>query len=326
MRPILLLLVLLLAPAPSAGAETLRFVAFGDMPYCRDTSPAACQRQLDRVDRLIERINAETPAFSIFLGDTKGGNESCEDARILRTLDWFGRHRAALVYTPGDNEWVDCLPQTTGPGGPLDRLRLIRERFFAGPRSLGQAPIALQRQAEAMPGFADYVENARWSAAGLRFLTLHVTGSNNNLPDARLRPDYDAAAEHRARNAANLAWLADTLALAEREGAAALVIGMQADMFYPDRCGRGSVGGLVDTRRAVVEAARRFARPVLLLFGDSHYFEVTRPDPAAPNLQAVMVPGNQDVRAVLVRYESGAAEPFGFSLLGEADQPARNGC
>ena len=326
----LLLLGLLALLARTATAEPLRFVAFGDMPYCRDTSPAACATQIARVEALIGAINATRPAFSLFLGDTKGGSEVCDDPTLLRTAAWFARHEAALIYTPGDNEWTDCFSRNAGRFHPPERLALLRRHFFPEPRSLGGAPIALERQSEVMPDQrafdgALFVENARWAMGGLRFVTLHVTGSNNNLPEGlRHTPpaSAQAPAEFAARQAAALAWLTDTAELARREAAGALVVGIQADIY----CYRTEGDGFTALREALVRLAQQSApRPLLLLTGDSHYFLDERPERGVPNLRRVMVPGDQDIRAVLVTHEPGGAEPFRFSLIGgAADAPRRN--
>ncbi len=321
----LLLLVLLL---PAAGrAQPFTFAAFGDVPYCRPGDTGACDHQVARVIALTQAINTTHPAFTLFLGDTKGGSEHCTDAIVFdRTLEWMGRVEGPLVYTPGDNEWTDCWQDRAGRHDPIDMLRRIRQRFFAEARSLGRAPMALTRQADVSPAHALFVENARWSWNGVTFLTAHVVGSDNNRPPESGPQPPGAAAEWPVRNAANLAWIEAGFAEAARTGSSAVVVAIQADIFYRDRCGRGTVAGHLDTRRVLAEQARRFGRPVLLVHGDSHFFLSDRPMPEAPNLHRLMVPGDQDVRAVVVRVDPAAVEPFGFDLIGAADRPARAGC
>ena len=322
-------LVLLAATLATAGrAEPVTFVAFGDMPYCDDRDPEGCRAEVARVEALVGEINAVRPAFSVFLGDTKAGGERCTDAVVLdRTAAWFGRVEGPLVYTPGDNEWTDCWQGRAGGFDPLERLARLRERFFAEPRSLGGAPMPLLRQADT--GGAEhrlYVENARWGRGGVLFAAVHVPGSDNNRPREGGALPPGAAAEYPARNRANLAWIAETFAQAEREGRGAVVFALQADLYFRDRCGRGAVEGHLDTREALAEGARRYGKPVLLLHGDSHFHLEDRPVPEAPNLLRVMVPGARDTRAVRVTVDPAAAEPFRFSLIGEADRPAHPRC
>jgi hypothetical protein len=322
------LLAAVLLRGPGVAAEPVSFVAFGDMPYCDDRDPEGCRGELGRLEALIDAINAARPAFSIFLGDTKASGERCSDAVVLdRTAAWFGRMEGALVYTPGDNEWTDCWQNRAGGFDPLERLARLRERFFAEPRSLGGTPMPLVRQADGNAEHRLYVENARWERGGVLFATVHVPGSDNNRPrDGNNALPPGAAAEYPARNRANLAWIAEAFAEAERGGHGAVVFALQSDLYYRDRCGRGTVAGHLDTRAALAEGARRYGRPVLLLHGDSHFYLEDRPVPEAPNLVRLMVPGAQDLRAVRVAADPAAAEPFRFALIGEADRPARPHC
>lgn len=322
MRAALLLCLALLA-AP-AGAESFRFVAFGDMPYCTPGAPQDCPAEEGRVAALVREINAARPAFSIFVGDTKGGSELCTDERVLRAFTWMGLAADPLVYTPGDNEWTDCWQPRAGRFVQEERLGLIRERFFRDDRSLGRA-MRVTRQADADPAHALFVENARWTQQGVVFATLHVTGSNNNRPtepDERpsSRPPPGAMAEFERRDAANRAWLAATFAAARQAGAPAVVLAMQADIDYAIRCNTGPDSGLVAMRAAIAMEASAFARPVLLIHGDTHAWLRDRPLPEAPNLTRIMVPGERDTRAVEVTVTPGAAEPWEFRLIGPEDR------
>jgi hypothetical protein len=303
-----------------AGAEPVRFVAFGDMPYCRPETPERCAVEEGRVARLMGAINAARPAFSIFVGDTKGGAELCTDDKLLRAFTWMGLADHPLVYTPGDNEWTDCWQDRAGRFDPLERLALLRARFFAGPTSLGRRPMPLLRQA------APTVENARWMQDGILFVTLHVPGSNNGRPaepgepGARSLPPGEAAmAEFTVRDAANRAWLAESFAA--EPAARGAVISIQADLFFRQVCGQGYDSGYRGIRAALARTAAGFGKPVLLVNGDSHRFVHHEPLEAAPNLTRLMVPGEADVQAVVVTFDPGAEKPFRFELLGEAGVP-----
>lgn len=315
-----LLLACLIGLSLPARAEPLRFVAFGDMPYCRAEAPERCPAEEGRVARLMGTINAVRPAFSIFLGDTKGGSELCTDDKVLRAFTWMGLADHPLVYTPGDNEWVDCWQDRAGRFDPPERLALLRQRFFPRAESLGRRPMPLVRQA------APTVENARWMRDGILFLTLHVPGSNNGRPGepgedgARSLPQgAGAMAEFAVRDAANRTWLAESFAAAP--AARAAVIGIQADLFFRQSCGFGYDSGYRAMREAITHAAAAFGRPVLLLNGDSHVFVQDRPLEAAPNLTRLMVPGEADVQAVVVTLDPEAEPPFRFEVIGEPGNP-----
>lgn len=327
----LVLAALTLCLALPARAERFAFVAFGDMPYCDERAMDRCPAEEARLAALMAAINAERPAFSVFLGDTIGGWEHCTDARLLRALGWMALADHPLVYTPGDNEWVDCARPRAGGFDPEERLALLRIRYFPRAESLGRRPMPLRRQGDAQPAHARFVENAAWTHGGVGFVTLHLPGSNNNFPSVPgegppLQLGAHALAEHSARNAANIAWLETAFAEAARTGAPALVVMIQADLFYARRCGRGYAGGYRDTIAALDRNARAFARPVLLLNGDGHFFLDDHPIAGLPNLRRVMVPGERDVRAVRVDVDTAAPDPWRFTLVGPTDRAAGPSC
>ncbi len=345
MRLVAALLLLLLAGGPAAaqsprataeatsgGSAPFTFVAFGDMPYCVPQAPEACPAEFGRVARLMRDINAAQPAFSIFVGDTKGGSEICSDDRLLQPLTWMMLAAAPLIYTPGDNEWTDCWQDRGGRYDPLERLAFLRARFFPDSFSLGRQRLRLTRQADVEPAHAIFVENARWSRAGVVFATLHAMGSNNNRPTEpgerpTSTPPAGALEEFQARDAANIAWLASTFAEARSANAPAVVLSFQVDMYYAQRCpGPSQDSGVRAFRDALHREAAAFGRPVLSIHGDSHFWLHDKPFPGAPNLTRIMVPGERDVRAVLVAVDPAAAEPWSFSLIGAADRLGRNSC
>lgn len=314
-----------------APAAPFHFVAFGDMPYCLPTAPQDCAAEEGRVARLVGEINAARPAFSIFVGDTKGGSDVCSDAKLLGPFAWMSLSAAPLIYTPGDNEWTDCWQDRGGRYDPLERLALLRSRFFRDAASLGRQQMPLIRQADVDPAHRLYVENARWTHGGVLFATLHVVGSNNNrptLPEERpaIRPPAGALEEFEARDAANIAWLEAAFAEAERTAARAVVLAFQADIFFVQRCGSGLDSGFRRFREALAAAAARFGRPVLLIHGDSHFLLEDRPLAAAPNVRRLMVPGDRETRAVRVQVDPSAAEPFSFAMIGPTDRLMQPRC
>ncbi|WP_270935335.1 hypothetical protein [Falsiroseomonas oryzae] len=320
-----------LSPAAAQAPAPFSFIAFGDMPYCQPTAPQDCPAEEGRVARLMGAINQAEPAFAIFVGDTKGGSDVCTDARVLGPFAWMSLSNAPLVYTPGDNEWTDCWQDRGGRYDPLERLALIRSRFFADSNSLGRRPMPLLRQADTDPAHRPFVENARWTRNGVVFATLHVVGSNNNRPTEpeerpAIRPPQGAMAEFQARDAANIAWMEATFAEAGRTDARAVVLAIQADIFYVQRCGRGYDSGNRAFRAALGRAAASFGRPVLLINGDIHFWLHDRPMPEAPNLTRIMVPGDRETRAVRVAVDPNAADPWSFSLIGPDDRVMPNRC
>jgi len=171
----LIWLFMLWTAATAHAQPTFSFVALGDLPY------GSAQKAYGPYRSLIDRINQEDPAFSVHVGDFKSGSTLCSDEEFANQLDHFQRFKGAVIYTPGDNEWTDCHRSNNGAFDPLERLAVLRQRFFTPGSSLGAKPMPVQNQSKVAPAFGRYVENVRWLHQGVLFATLHIVGSNNNL-------------------------------------------------------------------------------------------------------------------------------------------------
>lgn len=231
-----LLLLLAGCASPTGSAES--FGVLGDTPYS--------QREVERLDRLIEEMNARPLAFVVHVGDIGGSSSSCTDAWLHERKAQFARIRHPFVLIPGDNEWSNC-------NNPLERLKRWRELFCA-------TPLPAARQA------GEYCEHLRWEAGGHVFATLNVPGHDNNVGHA----------EHAPRMRAVHAWLDEAAALAEKRDAG-LVILMQANPFLP----RG-FGPLVE-KLGQLAAAR--PGKVLLIHGDTHVYRDDEPLPGLRRIE-----------------------------------------
>jgi len=293
--------------AEIGGPRAFTFVALGDMPYREADDP--------RFEALIRRINALRPAVSIHVGDTKSGSSPCTDAAFDKTRAQFALFDHPLVYTPGDNEWTDCHRERAGRFDPLERLARLRTLYFGEPRSLGPVPIALERQADVMAEHRIFVENSRFQRNSVLFVQVHVVGSNNGFESTR----PDPAEEFFARDRANVAWLDAGFAKARADGAAAMVISLQADLWDIRQTHRGlpSASGFIATIRAIERGARAFGRPVLVVNGDAHEFVVTpflgtNLEPVA-NVTRMQVMGDTVIGAVRVFVDpDDRSAPFAF--------------
>lgn len=303
-----LLLGLLLVAAVPAGAAPFRFVALGDMPYRLPDDYAA-------FERLITRINATSPAFSIHIGDIKSGGTPCDDAAFAKILGYFDSFEQPLFYTPGDNEWTDCHRSAAGGFVPAERLARLRTMFFATPQSLGRTRLPYRSQAGGGT-FPEMVENALWSYQGVQFATVHVVGSNNGL-----ERNSDSVTEFERRDAANLAWIAETFRVAGDTQARAVVIAFQADpLFEIEKPWEYGNSGFKQTIAALAAGAEAFGRPVLLVHGDSHEFVLDNPlkgSNGQPLRQVwrLEVMGAADVHAVEVTVDPDDAGVFAFRPL-----------
>lgn len=302
MRRLALAAVLLATGLAHAKAEPFTFIALGDMPYGPPEEVYA------PFEALIGEINDRTPDLVIHVGDTMGGTP-CSDQALDEQLAFLNSITAPVLYTPGDNEWTDCHRGSAGTFDPLDRLAYIRRTYFADPAtSLGGTAIALAHQ-----GSDGYPENARTTHKGVAFITAHVVGSNNNF---EIR-DLAAVEEFFARNRATIVWLEQSFDAAG--DADAIVLAIHADMFEFDfnewkrerwlrHSGFGQFGEVLKTQ------ARRFAKPVLLIFGDSHRHRVFHPFVnTAPNVLAMEVFGSPSMDAVSVTVDTSREQPFSFT-------------
>jgi hypothetical protein len=157
----------------------------GDAPYS--------EAEVERLDLLIDEINAQPLAFVVHVGDIGTSALACGDEWLLKRKAQFARIRHPFVLVPGDNEWSDCK-------NPLERLQRWREIFCATPR--------------------EFCEHRRWESGGWVFVTLNVPGHDNHVRHP----------EHGPRMAAALSFLAEAEAAAEAKSG--LVVLIQANPFY----------------------------------------------------------------------------------------------
>ena len=339
--------------ADDASRSGLTVAVFGDWPYSNVL--------LDNSALLVDSVNADRSVRAVIhVGDIHSGSMPCTSAGILPPIatsnpGWnqavfqvFQRFAAPLVYTPGDNEWTDChKSKEKAAGDPLKELAAVRGLFFSRPGlTLGLDEMAVASQAQAFdpahPGDAAFVENVMWEDSHVVFVTLNVPGSNDDtLPwTGSFSNPAAQAAEVAAREAANARWLDAAFALARARNAKAVVIAIQADMWDLSALEPGGDGLSAYTPfvRHIADAAVSFAKPVLLLNGDSHLFEADRPlaDPASatgavhatqavPNLWRITVQGSTNAPAEWLRLTidtSNRTAPFSWTNVPYCRDPS----
>ncbi len=295
--------MLLATPSASAqwlfGGDDFAFIAIGDLPYYRGGARA------ENYQRLVDAVNGAQPEFVIHVGDFKSGSSPCSDERFATERDRMNSIDAAVIYTPGDNEWTDCHRSNAGSHDPNERLARLRAMFFANGRSLGGQPIDLLRQPSVDRG-APTPENAFWWHNDIAFATVHVVGSKNNVDDA---------SEFTGRDAANTAWIGRAFAEASAARSPAVVLALHADMFGSDR----RSAGFRATLAAIGAGARAFGGPVLLIHGDSHRFIVDQAmmdiAPDLDNVTRLQVFGDSEVHAVRILVDPAAPGVFTFQPM-----------
>ena len=267
-------------PLASAVDDGFTYAIIGDRPY-----GAA---KLAEMPRLIEQIN-DDPAVSlvIHVGDIEAGSGTgCLDSYFANIKSLFDTFDDPLVYTPGDNEWVDChkFIKNNGLNTPTERLQAIRTLFFPTPgQTLGLHPRHVTTQSS-NPDFSDYVENVTWTQGNVVFAVLNIQGSNNDLAPWFSDPatdmpanylDYPTQAdEFAARYEADSTWIAQAFDRARLSNARGVDLAFQADMWDP---AEPTLSGFDKLVEQIGTLSADFGRPVLLLEGDSHVWRVDTP-------------------------------------------------
>jgi hypothetical protein len=284
------------APLNPNAKNVLTLAVYGDSPY--GTSPTDTA-QIEKTPAFIDSINNDPRVDLVFqVGDIHSGSQFCTESYDRQVADLWLRYKNPLVYTPGDNEWTDCHKKKQGghlalnyaDGDPLANLDLVRDIFFSNPGyALGGRHKRLLTQAHqydaAHPEDAEYVENVMWEQSQVLFVTLNVPGGSNNDADPWFSdsPPAETAAQTAARTAerarrtaADLRWLAAAFAQAQQDGAEALVLGLQADMWDAEK-GSAHVANYKPFIDSIAAHAAAFGKPVLLFNGDSHVYRSDNP-------------------------------------------------
>jgi hypothetical protein len=252
------------ADPASSGFE---FAIIGDVPYNAQEEA--------KFMNLIAAIDHTKVVFVVHNGDFKGGSSPCTDVLFSQRYGLLQMFKHPLVYIFGDNEWTDC--HRTG-FDPLERLTKLREIFTQGDTSLGQHPLQLTRQSP-NPPYSKFRENVRWSIGSVTFVGLNLPGSNNNFPTTLPSGvTVGSMDEYTERNAANLAWMREAFALATRDGSRGLMLFIQGNPF-PFAPNDSTLNGFEEFVVALEEETMKFAKPVVLANGDSHYFRIDKPLP-----------------------------------------------
>ena len=262
------------APGGPSGEGPTTFALIGDTPY------GDAQRVV--FPALVSDVN-DDPKVRMVLhaGDIKSGSSTCDDARFADLAALYDTFADPFVITPGDNEWTDCHRTAAGGYLPTERLAAFRDLFYPElGRSLGSRTMTMTAQPEGQPEHAEYVENVRFVRSDVVFATVHIVGSDNDLAPWSQLPGGDRPAERiaefEARRAANLAWIDAAFEQARAEDAAGVVLLMQAEPVESP--------GFTAERARILAQARALGRPVLLVHGDEHVYEVEREYAGVPNL------------------------------------------
>jgi hypothetical protein len=294
------------APTPNPPG-TFSFAVLGDAPYY--------MHEELQYSLVLQELDSNDLSLIIHVGDIFW--RPCTDDHYREALDRLNGLRHPVIYTPGDNEWMDCWERGSGGFAPQERLDRIRQIFFADPtHSLGRSKLSLVSQAGREP-FAEFVENARWVHQGIIFATVHIIGSLNGMKSFAGRTDADDAAAKR-RTGAAVAWVRETFAEAKGLNASAVVLSFHANPAFEESIDDPERQVFEPFIAAVEEGVEQFGRPVLVAHGDNHIYTVDQPlfrrttPGRLENLTRLQVPGSPNVGWVRVVVTPGAEKPFAF--------------
>jgi len=283
-------------PLNPHSKNVLTLAVYGDSPY--GTSPTDTA-QTDKTSAFIESVNNDPKVdLVLHIGDIHSGSQYCTESYDRTIADKWTAFKNPLIYTPGDNEWTDCHKKKQGghlgvnyaDGYPLANLDLVRSIFFANPGyALGGRNKRVLTQALQYdpnhPEDSDYVENVMWEQSQVLFVTVNVPGGSNNDADPWFAdsPPAETAAQTAARvadrtrrTAADLRWLDAAFMQAQRDGAQAIVIGLQADMWDGEK-GSAHVANYKPFINSIAAHTAEFGKPVLLFNSDSHVYRSDNP-------------------------------------------------
>ena len=300
----------------AADSQGFTFGVIGDIPYG--------EAEIAKFPARIQDINADSALkFVTHVGDIKNGSSVCSDEYFQNIRTQFDTFEHPLVFTPGDNEWVDCHRTNNGAYNPLERLDKLRDVFFDEPGKTLGATMPVKTQADlGLP------ENVRFTHNRVAFSVLNIQGSNNSLQpwtglgETTATPEQLAEVEHRTD--AVLAQIRDTFADAERRDDRAVVLMTQADMFDPSLLAAATanpdtMSGFREIVQAIIDETNSFDAPVYLINGDSHVFAENQPlAEGSPWLDIYGQPAADDLQRITVDGSANATNYVRFTVAGNS--------
>ncbi|HJV99902.1 MAG TPA: hypothetical protein VJ617_12510 [Arthrobacter sp.] len=300
----------------TSDSQAFSFGVIGDVPYG--------DAEIAKFPSRIQDINADgTLKFVTHVGDIKNGSSVCSDEYFEYIRSQFDTFEHPLVFTPGDNEWVDCHRTNNGAYNPLERLDKLREIFFDEPgKTLGATMPVKSQENLGLP------ENVRFTQNRVAFSVVNVQGSNNSLlPWSGLgetAPTAEQVAEVEHRTDAVLDQIRGTFADAGRRNDRAVVLMTQADMFDPSQLAAATanpetVSGFREIVQAIIEETNNFDRPVYLINGDSHVYAENQPlAEGSPWLDIYGQPAADDLQRITVDGSANATNYVRFTVAGNS--------
>ena len=279
-------------PDPEPGTSST-LALLGDTPY------SATERT--QFPALVRQINADSSVEVVLhAGDIKSADSVCDNAVYQDRLALFSTFADPFVLTPGDNEWVDCQKIAGGQYVPTERLSYLRETFYPQLGGQGLATVVSQ---------TNYPENVRFEQSGAVFAAIHVVGNGNGRQQWSDLPGGDQPtvrkAEYQARETADLAWIDAAFNNAQAQGAAGVVLLMQAEPK--------ATTPFIAIRNKIIDRAQNFSGQVLIVHGDEHIYESEPGYAGVSNLTRLETYGKTATRWLELTVDPNTAAVFSWA-------------
>ena len=272
----------------SKKSNSMQFISLGDLTFKNKKG-------------LLNSINLQNSSLIVHTGDTLQGGSLCKDYEIDNQLELINNLNSPVLYTPGDNEWRDCIDKAKDETYNLERLAYIRKSYFSNDQTLGGNPSVVENQR-----IRGYPENARLMKNNIAFITAHLVGSENNFDPY----SKENILEYLQRDDANIEWI--TKSFEKFKEASAYVIVTHGDIF-----GRKKIPLFYEKfANSLLELSNKYKRPVLLLYGNLHEFKSFQPAKREfPFLHVIQNFGNPDMKAIVIEVNPSKKIPFNVIKL-----------
>jgi len=282
----------------TASPSTLALI--GDSPYGASPTDTA---EFTKYPSYIAAINSDKDVSMVLhTGDIHSGKQYCTQDYNQSIFNQFLSFATPLIFTPGDNEWIDCQKVKQGGGttnsyalgDPYKNLDLVRSIFFPQPgTTLGKTTMSVQTQATGYdpnyPSDKAYVENVWFEKSNVLIATINLPGGSNNGASylttgvsgfsALSISDQIRQQEIDNRTGAALRWMDTIFAKAKANGNSAILIMVQGDMWDLDS-NKMSDKTLTEWKQYIDRLAvltKDFDKPVLWTHNDSHFYRSDNP-------------------------------------------------
>ena len=292
----------------SLKSDSIKIISLGD-------------NELKNIDGLLNYINKENSSLIVHVGDILDYWSKCTDSNTDYQLNLMNNLNVPVLYTPGDNEWRDCINTEKGDTHNLERLAYIRKTFFSKNKTLGRNPSIVENQR-----LRGYPENARLLKKNIAFISAHVIGTQNNFDPY----SKENTLEYLQRDAANVDWITNSF---ERyKDASAYVVVIHADifksskkipLFFIQKYGSSDVETLEieinpyeNFTSSLLELSNKYKKPVLVLHGNQHVFRAFKPmESKFPFLHVIQNFGSPDIKAIEIEINPLKKVPFNVTQL-----------